>query len=136
MGAKDVKLLRPLWVLVALTLIGLGYMLSHPALLGQPTSTTIAIPKPGAAVGCGVTCPACPIATSVTHLDASTKNIEYFLALWNKWLASQVKGYNPGAHGITEPKYKGQKVQFFYNEMLEVSIPLAAARLALSLGFG
>ena len=120
MGAKDVKLLRPLWVLVALTLIGLGYMLSHPALLGQPTST----------------CPACPIATSVTHLHASTKNIEYFLALWNKWLASQVKGYNPGAHGITEPKYKGQKVQFFYNEMLEVSIPLAAARLALSLGFG
>jgi hypothetical protein len=113
MGFKEAKL-RPLVVLVAVALVALGYLLS---LLGNASADSLKYPGADCSA---VACPVCSIASSNVQLDASTQNIEYFLALWNKWLASQVKGYNPGAHGITEPKYRGHKVQFFYNEMLTV----------------
>lgn len=112
MGLKEAKL-RPLVVLVAVALVALGYLLS----LGNASADPTIAKYPGADCS-AVACPVCSVASSNVQLDASTQNIEYFLALWNKWLASQVKGYNPGAHGITEPKYRGHKVQFFYNEML------------------
>lgn len=43
-------------------------------------------------------------------LDASVENIEYFMTLWNLHLQSIVPSYEPGAHGITQSKYKGHKV--------------------------
>lgn len=50
-------------------------------------------------------------------LDASVENIEYFMTLWNLHLQSIVPSYEPGAHGITQSKYKGHKVRFLYAEM-------------------
>jgi len=57
-------------------------------------------------------------AASGEGVDASWGIIQYSLQLWDIFLTTHVPEYQPGQHGITQPKYAGLKTRLFYDEMV------------------